>query len=628
MPQTIPETPKITKKFLIFSLILITCIGFGVYANSLNGDFLWDDESLVQFNPYVKSWSNVGRIFTSRLGSIAQEAGAFYRPVQTFSYLVDYSFWRLNVVGYHMTNIFWHIMTALSLFVLIQCLFHNGKLSLLTAILFVIHPLHTEAVSYVAGRADSLVTCFMYVTFIFYLRHAKKQDLISLIVMSGCFLLAMLSKELCLILVILILFYHYVFKVPLDKKAFGILIATVVAYGLWRFSVVGSAPVARGDIPTFIERLPGVFIAFISYLRLFILPFNLHMEYGGLLFDFNDPQAIVGIIAVILILIFMLYIKKRDTFVFFGIGWYLITLFPSSNVLIVINAYMAEHWLYIPSVGLILIVARFCVRLLDNPKWAGLGWSIIMGIILFLSVLTIQQNRIWNNDISLYKKMLQYAPESSRLHNNLAKAYHDAGQNEELIKLLKSAIKLDPKNALAHNNLGNAYKETGKFKNAVKFYKKAIEIDPKNSGPYYNLSIIYDDILGKTDEAIRMLTKAIDMSPHFSKSYTKLGLIYFKQGKKVKALELLTKSAQLNPDDPEIYNNIGFIYFQSGERKKAKAMYLKAIEADPNHARAYHDIAIVSHGEGNYRQAIEYCDKALALGYVDKQLVDVLKPYR
>jgi len=139
--------PKLNRQFLILSLALIILAGVIVYANSLQGQLVWDDETLVMHNPYIKDWAHVPKIFTSRLGSVAKEAGAFYRPVQTFTYLIDYSYGRLNVVGYHVANMIWHILAALSLFGLIQMIFKNGKLSLITALLFVVHPLHTEAVS-------------------------------------------------------------------------------------------------------------------------------------------------------------------------------------------------------------------------------------------------------------------------------------------------------------------------------------------------------------------------------------------------------------------------------------------------------------------------------------------------
>ncbi len=620
--------PQLSRKFLLLSFGLIVLAGVLIYANSLGGQFVWDDETLVLNNPYIKDWSHLPTIFTSRLGSVAKEAGAFYRPVQTFTYLVDYSLGRLNVVGYHVVNMIWHILAALSVFGLIQMLFKDGRLSLLTALLFIVHPIHTEAVAYVSGRADSLVTFFMFLSFILYLKHGEKGGVFTLGGMTLCYVLALLSKELGLILPPLILFYHYAFAKPVDKKAFGILAGTLTGYVLWRLLVVGTASVSVGIPPAFLERLPGVFIAFTTYYRLLLLPFNLHMEYGGFLFSFKEPKAIIGMILLALTLFYVLRKRRQDPFLFFAVGWFLITLLPSSNLLFPINAYMSEHWLYIPSVGFILIVARFLISLSGGQKVRGFAFVAIVGILAFYSVLTVRQNSYWSNGINFYKRMLHYAPHSSRLYNNLAKAYHDAGKNDELIEILKSAIQLQSDNALAHNNLGNAYKGIGDMQGAIRSYNQAIAIDPGHAGPYYNLSMIYSDMDGKEEDAIAFLNRSLELSPNFSKAYTKLGLIYLKRGETEKAIKLLNRARGLDPDDPEIYHSLGYVYVQTGDHPKAMDMYLKAIEAEPNYVQAYHDLAIIYFTTEKYQKAVEYCDKAVALGYSDPSLLEAVKPHR
>ncbi len=620
--------PKLNRKFLLVSLALIVLAGILVYANSLGGQLVWDDETLVRYNPYIKDWSHLPKIFTSRLGSVAKEAGAFYRPVQTFTYLVNYSFGRLNVTGYHLMNMAWHILAALSLFGLIQILFKDGKLSLLCALLFIVHPIHTEAVAYISGRADSLAAFFIFLSFILYLKHGEKKGVFVLGGMMISYVLALLSKEISLILPPLVFFYHYAFSKPVDKKAFSVLAGTLIGYILWRLLVVGGGSVAEGIPPAFFERLPGVFVALTNYYRLLVLPFDLHMEYGGLLFPYAEPKAIVGVVLLALTLLYVLSKRRRDPFLFFAAGWFFITLLPSSNLFFPINAYMAEHWLYLPSIGFFLIVARFLIALYEDQKHKGLAIAVMIGLLAFYGVLTVRQNRYWNNGIDFYKRMLHYAPSSSRLYNNLAKAYHDDGKNDELIEILRAAIQLQSDNALAHNNLGNAYKETGNFKEAVRSYQQAIAIDPKHAGPYYNLSTIYSDIENKKDEAIALLNKSIELSPNFSKSYNKLGLIYLERGETEKTIELLGCAMKLNPDDPEVYHNFGYVYIQTGDYRTAEDMYLKAIKADPNYVSAYNDLAIIYFTQEKYAKAVEYCDKAVSLGSSNPSLLEALKPYR
>ena len=622
------EPPKPTLKFLILSMVLIMAAGFLVYANALQGDFLWDDETLVEFNPYIKDWAQLGKIFTSRLGSIAQEAGAFYRPVQTLTYLLDYSFWRLNVVGYHLSSTIWHILTAIGVFALIQQLFGRRRLSLLTALLFVVHPIHTEAVSYISGRADPLATCFMLFAFVLYLRSMARPGFGAVAGMTACFMAALLSKEMSFILPILILFYHYAFRKPVYKKAFFTLIGTLALFALWRFFYIGTSAIAEGETPSLAARLPGIFVALTNYFRILFLPFDLHMEYGGLLFPYGEPKAFIGLILLGLITVFVWVKRKQDPFLFFAAGWFSIALLPASNLFFPINAYMAEHWLYIPSIGFFMLIARFLVNLGEQKQLQGITVVIIVALLGFYALLTVRQNRYWNNDISFYQRMLHYAPDSSRLYNNLAKAYHDAGREKELIDLLKSSIELNPNNILAYNNLGNAYKEAGNYEEAKRCYQKAIALDPTNAGPYYNLSTIYADVDNNIEGAIELLNKALELSPYFSKTYNKLGQIYLLKGENEKAIDLLNKAVKLNPDDPEIYHNFGYVYVQSGYPDKGEEMYLKAIEVAPNYAPAYHDLAIIYTQSGDYAKAIPYCDRAVSMGYIDQQLIRVLKPYR
>jgi len=607
---------------------MIIIAGALVYTNSLNGDFLWDDETLVEFNPYVKDWAHLPKILTSRLGSVANEAGAFYRPVQTLTYLIDYSLWNRNVIGYHVTNVFWHILSAICVFGLIQSLFHDGKLSLITALIFVVHPLHTEAVSYISGRADPIAAVFILMTFILYLKCDQNWSKSLMGLMAGCYLLALLSKEYALILPVLIGFYHFTYKSKVNKKAFITLIAATAAFVLWRLLVIGTAKIAEGEAPDLSTRLPGVFVALFNYFRLMVWPVDLHMEYGGILFPMSHPKAILGLIMTASILFYMFNRREKDRFLFFCAGWFFITLLPSSNLLMPINAYMAEHWLYVPLIGAILIVARPLGKMMEGQRYRMLSFLLLAGLLVFGGTATARQNRYWNNDVSFYKRMLKYAPDSSRLYNNLAKAYHDAGKNDELIELLRSAIKLQPDNALAHNNLGNAYKEIGKYDLAIDSYKKAIAISPDHAGPYYNISSLYTDVLGNDEKAIELLHKAIEMSPYFSKSYNKLGLLYFEKGKKEEALSLLEKALKLNPDDYETYHHLGYVHYMMGDIEKGTSMYAKSVEINPRYADGYYNLAVIYSKSGRFKEAIYYCDKAVALGYVDRALLEALKPYR
>ncbi len=160
----------------VFPIIVIALLGFTVYLNSLGNAFIWDDTQLVCNNAYIRSWGFLPQIFSQHLGAGAGSRYSFYRPLQLITYVWDYSLWGLNPAGYHLTNVLCHIFAALCLYWLVLILFRDTLLSFLTALLFIVHPVLTEAVTYISGRADPLAFIFIMLTFICYLKflRAKK----------------------------------------------------------------------------------------------------------------------------------------------------------------------------------------------------------------------------------------------------------------------------------------------------------------------------------------------------------------------------------------------------------------------------------------------------------------------
>ena len=165
-------------------VILIIILGFTIYFNSLGGSFIWDDAGLIQGNAYLKDWSNFPQIFTKNIWAGIGEGSSIWRPLQMMTYFVDYSLWKLDPWGYHLTNILLHLLAALALYWFVSILFNNRILALFSSLLFIAHPVHVEAVSYISGRADSLVTIFVLVAFIFYLKFLHTRRITFWIVMN------------------------------------------------------------------------------------------------------------------------------------------------------------------------------------------------------------------------------------------------------------------------------------------------------------------------------------------------------------------------------------------------------------------------------------------------------------
>ena len=179
-------------KTTLTSIFLIIILGFIVYSNSLDGKFVTDDFALVKDNIYIKDRAHLPKIFSKDIKIEGEKKYYYYRPVPLVTYMIDYSLWRLDVRGYHFSNTLFHILVALAIYWLMHVFFKDNILSLLTSILFIVHPIHTEAVAYISGRADLLAVLFMLLSFIFYVKYLDSKNIKTYILMSASYLSAIL----------------------------------------------------------------------------------------------------------------------------------------------------------------------------------------------------------------------------------------------------------------------------------------------------------------------------------------------------------------------------------------------------------------------------------------------------
>ncbi|NQU74525.1 MAG: tetratricopeptide repeat protein [Candidatus Omnitrophica bacterium] len=602
----------VKKHTLFMSVFLIIISAFLVYNNSLNGQFVWDDYEWVRDNTYIKSWSNTSKIFTKGLGRDAGKQDLFYRPIQTLTYMLDYSLWKLNVQGYHFTNILLHALAALSLYWLITILFNNRFLSLFTSLMFVIHPVHTEAVAYISGRADSLALLFMLLCFIFYIKQQCKNATSGYyILMVLSYTLALLSRENSLILPALLMLYHYSFKKRFEIKEFlPILLITLIYISLRVTALKFFLP--HAEIPTTLfQRMPGFLVAIVNYLRLLFLPVDLHMEYGARLFTFTDYRVLLGAIMLFALLGYAFKKRKDDKLISFSIFWFFLTLLPSSN-LYPINAYMAEHWLYLPSIGVFLILSKGIAYAYQSKGARNLTICLIIVLLASYFYLTIKQNEYWKEPISFYERTLKYAPDSHKIYSNLGGAYKDIGKKEEAMAFFKKAIKIKPDYAYAYNNLGFLHYNMGEWQKAIAFYKKAIAVDPDFASAYYNLGIVYQDTR-RPKEAISMFNKTIEADPDFAMAYNNLGHAYRDNGKVKEAIDSYKRAIETDSNFAAAYNNLANAYSQTGKKQEAIALYIRAIEIDANCAEAYNGLGVVFYNLGRINESISLFRKAITI---------------
>ncbi|MDD5680353.1 MAG: tetratricopeptide repeat protein [Candidatus Omnitrophica bacterium] len=630
------------------AVFLIMVLGLALYANSLSGQFIWDDEVLVRDNLYVRNWHNMGEIFTSSIwqGSGTVQSCDYYRPLQIVSYTINYSLGKLNTVGYHLINILLHIFTALCIYWLICLLFGNKILSLITAVFFVSHPVQVDVVAYISERGNLLAMLFALLSFIFYIKLLHKNKITFYVITALSYLLAILSKENSLILPFLLLLYHYAFRKKIRYSKFLPFLLIAFAYILSRITILRFAPFYIYPITAVFSRIAGFFVAITNYIRLLIFPFGLHMEYGDKLFRLTDPKAFLGAAIAFLSIYYAFKKRKTNPLIFFSICWFFLALLPVSNIY-PIGAYMAEHNLYVPSMGFFLILAYGLSNLLKFEDLRIISIAAIAVLTIFYSFLTIVQTNYWKNPITFYERTLRYNPDSARVNNNLGNMYNNMGNHEKAFQLYKKAIQIDPNFVDVYFNIGKAYEsigmreeaiksfaraielnpehwsaynelglmcnESNKNEEAIRLFERAIEANPRYAQPYINLGMLYAKI-GKKEDAVRLYEMAIQLNPYIGDSYYNLANLYLKYGEKGKAEQLYRKTIAINEKDTDAYNNLGVIYRDAGDMEKAIELFRKAIEAKPDNALTYYNLAVVYSRMKQHDLAAKYYDKAKALG--------------
>lgn len=508
-------------------IFIIAILGVAVYSNSLNGAFIWDDEFLVENNTYIRSPDNIGNLFTKNIGAGAGRIFKPYRPFQMLTYMMDYFLWGLDVKGYHITNTLLHILVALTIYWLITILYSDRLLSFLTSTLFLVHPIHTEAVSYISGRADSLAALFMLLCLIFYIKYLHNENKnFFYCFMTVSYIFAVFSRESSLILPFLVLLYHYAFRKKIKMKPFSTIICITFLFVFLRHMVLRSLVFPAFVSSTLLQRIPGIFVALSSYLRLLLVPSHLHLGYGDKLWSLFCPQAITGIIIFFLSVFLLIYAYRKrgvNNLVFFAVSWFFLTLLPQSNIY-PISAYMAEHWLYLPSIGFFLLIAQLLVSLFRAKRGKFISVICMVTLVAFYANTTIKQNNYWKDPIVFYTTSLKYSPDNPKLYNNLGKLYSDEGKHENAIDVYKKAIEIKPHSTFYYN-LGNEYYAVGDAEQAIASYQQAIEIGPNFSDAHYNLGIAYES-LGMYEKAIAAFRQAMALNPRDKETQHKLNRIY------------------------------------------------------------------------------------------------------
>src|ERR1041385_6204342 len=475
---------------------VLALLGFAVHFPSLQGQLIWDDLYLAHDNPFIKSPLLILESFRHYL--FLDSFSAHYRPVQNISYIFDYLIWNTDPYGFHLSNVLWHVGSGILLYLLLRQLlkgFADGPMysavAFFAALVWVIHPVHSAAVDYISGRADSLAFFFACGAWLLYLRGRESSRVAIRGVLFVCsalsLLLALCSRESACLWVAMFLAHLFIFDKTATRRAkiagLAACLLIVGSYAALRQlpeqRVTSIATAAGWPAPmraTLMARALG------DYARLMIWPSNLHME--RTVFDPESFQnsaswrkeiaveylSIIGLVAAAALIVLAARKGPARPVRIFGATWFLLAYLPTSN-LFQLNATVAEHWLYLPSVGFLIFVGGCCLELPVGTRHfaAAIACLACLGLV----GRTFIRSTDWVTAETFYQRTLAAGGKSLRVAMNLGHGYSSKGEYAKAEALFRRVLEISPDYTMARSNLGEALFRQGKTKEAEEVFAVA-----------------------------------------------------------------------------------------------------------------------------------------------------------
>ncbi len=576
-----------------FPVFVFLLVGVAIYSNTLHSPFVFDDGPSITRNPMIK---NIGNFFGNSTGYDKYPT----RFIGYLSFALNYSVGSFDPVGYHIVNLTVHIINSLLVYFFVLITFRTPYMkkssskataravSLISGMLFLVHPLQTEAVTFVVQRLTSLTTTFFLFSIFYYVKarllfndkpdHSKNKYLLYFAFSFLFCVLAMKTKEISFTLpVVLIIYECFFFDGPYRIRAFFLLpfLITLLIIPLSLINVrapIGKVltdidnvsrvqtDISRGDY--FLTQLSVI----VTYIRLLFFPINQNLDYDYPIYRSLFQPRVFFCATSLLFLLGMslwLYLRSRRgepatlRVVSFGIIWFFMTLLVESS-LIPIEDVIFEHRVYLPSVGAFVSLAMAASVI--SRKWNRTAciWVLVF-ITSALSIATYKRNMIWRDDLVLWTDNVQKSPSKARPHYNLGSSYFLRGLTEKAIREFRDAIQIDPGYSDAYLNLGVAYASIGAEEKAMEALHKAIQLNPADSESYYNLGLLYSN-KGSGHLAIEQYQKTLLLNPESVNAHNNLGIALAESGRIDEAIDQFQEGLRLLPGDEELRKNLEKAY--------------------------------------------------------------------
>ncbi|HTC63718.1 MAG TPA: tetratricopeptide repeat protein [Candidatus Saccharimonadales bacterium] len=503
-----------------------------IYGNILPNQFVLDDELYIPRNAQVVEPS-LRALFTPNIVSMV------FRPVTFATLALNWAISGPHPLVYHLFNLIFHAATVLLLYILLQELLGDSleakNIAFVAALLYAVHPIHTEAVAWAVGRAEVLAAGFLFAAWIL---HLKDRPIASL----ACFAMALLSKESAVAFLPMVILGDFAIGKWKPRIQYALIGGVTAAYLglLWKVQGgrFGQMEISMVDNPLASVsggwRILNALRVAWKYVALQFYPAMLSCDYS-----FNQipiykdwrhtlPAAIA---AAAVVAVWVWAFKKRHVGVALAGSIYFAGFATTANILVPTGTIMGERLAYLPSAGLCLLAALGWNWL--KQKKSNAAWGILVAIVLIFSVRTALRNRDWKDALALYSSSARAVPNSTKIHANLANAYLLSNQLDLADAEFQTALRIDPNSPETLSNYSNLEVRRGKYQDALDKMRKAMSMSGRDHLDYDSMVVTYAALLMKTNhtgEALENLNREISQAPQYSPAWSARAILHLGQG--------------------------------------------------------------------------------------------------
>jgi protein O-mannosyl-transferase len=606
------------------------------YANSINGVFVFDDIPWILMDPGVhKLWPLTDVLFS------ANPTFNSGRPVVNLTIAANYALGGTDPRGYHLVNIAIHILAGLALFGIVRRTFVTPTLrdrfarvatplALAIALIWIVHPLQTAAVTYVIQRTEALVGLFYLLTLYCVIRGAESAHAMRWYIgaFTAC-LLGMGTKEVMATAPIVVLLYDRTFLsgsfTAAISRRWGLYLALAATWAVVAWTLISTGfhtgstgPGAGGFTPmTYALTQPGVIV---HYLKLTFWPSGMSLDYGW------PAAASVGSVlppALLLALLFGLTIWgliKNSPLAFLG-AWFFAILAPTSSIVPIKDAAF-DHRMYLPVAAVVVLFVvggfmlwrRLVVRGPGTVEWRK--WAVpvclLGGAVIGLGCASAARNAVFSSAADVWRDVLEKDPSRPRPHNNLAAVLIDEGKYDEAIEHCRTALAMTPGYADAENNIGHALVLKGKIDEAIPYFEAALQHYPNH---YYALINLGDAFVKKDRPAtaVKLYQTLLKLDPDNAKIHYDLATCLRSTGEPAAAIEHLQKAVEIDPWYAAANYDLAGLLVAQGQAVQAVPHLQRTLEMKPDHDGAHHSLAAILYQQGNAADAVRHWREAVRL---------------